>query len=148
MSNMLGLGRLFNVVPVATGKHVSLANASGVTFVCYEDGGAQAIAFKESIAGASEQALAVINELYASSGVGGVFTRETTDANGALSDSSSVVKKDTTAFDCAVFYIAAEQLSEGFDSVECTIDGAGMCFAIVHDLNIQRTPANLPAAAV
>lgn len=148
MSNIEGLGRLFNVVPVATGKHVSLANASGVTFVCYEDGGAQAIAFKESLAGSGEQALAAVNVLYAGNGVGGVWTRETTDASGALSNSSSLVKKDTTAFDCAVIYIAAEQLSEGFDSVECTIDGSGICFAIVHDLNVQRAPANLPAAAV
>lgn len=148
MSNIEALGRLFNVVPLATGKHVSLANASGVTFVCYEDGGAQEITIKESIAGQSEQALAAVDVLYAGNGVGGVWTRETTDADGALSGITAITKKDTTAFDCAVFYIAAEKLSEGFDSVEVTIDGAGMCFAIVHDLNVQRAPANLPAAAV
>lgn len=148
MSNTEGLGRLFNVVPLATGKHISLSNASGVTFVCYEDGGAQEITIKESLAGAGEQALAAVSVLYAGNGIGGVWTRETTDANGALAPSSSIVKKDTTAFDAAIFYIAAEQLSEGFDSVEVTIDGAGMCLAIVHDLNVQRAPANLPAAAV
>lgn len=75
-----GLGKDFMVVPLATGKHISLANASGVTFICYEDGGAQAITLKESIAGASEQALSVINELYASDGVGSVLTREISDA--------------------------------------------------------------------
>lgn len=142
------LGRGGNVVPVATGKHISLRNAAGVTFVCYEDGGAQAIAFKESLAGAGEQDLAFLNHYYASDGIGGVWTRETADASDTLSNASSMVKKDTTAFDCAVIYVPAEALSEGFDSVECTIDGAGLCIAIVHDLYTQRTPANLPAAAV
>jgi hypothetical protein len=146
---MEALGRLFNVVPVATGKHVSLKNASGVTFVCYEDGGAQAITIKESIAGQSEQALATVTKLYASDGVGGVWTRETTDANGDISGGDgTLVKKDTTAFDCAAIYIGADELSDGFDSVEVTIDGAGLCIAIVHDLEVQRTPANLPASAV
>jgi len=148
MSNIEGLGNLFNVVPLASGKHVSLANATGITFICYEDAGAQSITVKESLAGSGEQALGVLTHYYASNGIGGVWTRETSDANGALSDASSMVKKDTTAFDCAVFYIASEQLSEGFDSVEVTIDGAGICTAIVHDLNIMRTPANLTAAAV
>jgi len=145
---MKGLGKDFNVVPVASGKHISLKNASGVTFVCYEDGGAQAITLKESVAGASEQALAVINELWASNGIGGVWTRETTDANGALSDESALVKKDTTAFDAAAIYVGADQLSDDFDSVEVTIDGAGSCVAIVHGLHVQRAPENLPAQAV
>jgi hypothetical protein len=146
---MEGLGRDFNVIPVASGKHVSLKNASGVTFVCYEDGGAQAITIKESLAGASEQALAVVDHLYASDGIGGVWTRETTDANGALgTGDAAIVKKDTTLFDCACFYIGAAELSDGFDSVEVTIDGAGICCAIVHGLAVQRAPANLPATAV
>jgi hypothetical protein len=146
---MEGLGKDFNIIPVATGKHISLKNASGVTFVCYEDGGAQAITIKESIAGASEQALAVVKKLYASDGVGSVWTRETTDANGDISGGDgTLVKKDTTAFDCAAFYIGAEELSAGFDSVEVTIDGAGLCIAIVHGLKVQRAPQNLPAFAV
>jgi hypothetical protein len=145
---MKALGRVINVVHTASGKHISLANASGVTFSCYEDGGAQAITIKESVAGASEQALEVVTELYASDGIGGVFTRETTDANGALgTGDAAIVKKDTTAFDGAVFYIGADELSDGFDSVEVTVDG-GTCVAIVHDLAVQRAPQNLPAAAV
>jgi len=142
------LGRIINVIPVATGKHVSLVGASGVTFICYEDGGAQSIVFKESVAGASEQALSVVDDLWASSGVGGVWTHETSDASAALANNSTVTKKDTTAFDCAAIYIGADQLSDGFDSVECTIDGAGLCIAIVHDLTVQRAPENLPASAV
>lgn len=142
------LGNGGNVIPVATGKHIDLSNASGVTFILYEDAGAQSTDFKESKAGASEQALTVLNEYWASNGIGGVWTRETADADATLSDDSNFVKKDTTAFDCAVIYIGADELSDDFDSVEATIDGAGLCIAIVHDLAVRRAPENLPAAAV
>lgn len=143
-----GLGFEFMVVHQASGKHVSLANASAVTFVVYEDGGATAIGIKESKAGASEQNLAVVSELFCSDGVGGVTTRETTDANGALGDGdAAIVKKDTTNFDQAVFTIRAEQLTDLFDSVEVTVDG-GQCTAIIHQLKVQRDPANLGALAV
>ena len=141
---MKGLGRAFNVLPVATGVHISLKNASGVTFVLYEDGGDQQIVFKESIAGASEQALATVNELYACAGItASVWTREASDSAAALDDNSTVEKKDTALFDCAAIYIGADELSDGFDCVECTIDGAGLCIAITHDLQVQREPENL-----
>jgi len=140
----LGFGG--NIVPVATGVHISLKNADGVTYMCYENGGAQNIDIKESIGGASEVLLSTVTEIYASSGVGGAWTRETTDANGALGDGDgAIVKKDTTAFDCAVFYIGADELSAGFDSVEVEINGAGLCVAIIHNLTIQRQPENLAA---
>lgn len=142
------LGRGGNVIPVATGKHIDLSNASGVTFVLYEDAGAQSTDFVESQAGSNGQALAVVNHYYASNGIGGVWTRETADADATLSNDSNFVKKDTEAFDCAVIYIGADMLSDGFDSVEATIDGAGICIAIVHDLVVQRAPQNLPASAV
>ena len=145
---MEALGRVINVIPVATGKHISLKNASGVTFLLFEDGGAQSTAFTESIAGASEQALTKINHYYASNGIGGVWTRETADADATLDNDSTFVKKDTVNFDCAAIYISAADLSDGFDSVEATIDAGGPCIAIVHDLLVQRAPQNLPAAAV
>ena len=145
---MKALGRVINIVGFASGIHIDLANASGVTFVCYEDGGAQNIDIKESKAGADETPLAVVTEIFASNGVGGVHTKETTDANGALgTGDSAIVKKDTVNFDVAVFYIGASELSDLFDSVEVTVD-AGTVTAIVHDLLVQRAPENLPASGV
>lgn len=143
---MKALGRNYGQpISVATGKHISLKDAGGVTFICFEDGGAQAITIKESVAGADEQALAVVTELYASDGVGSVVTRETTDANGDLgTGDAAIVKKDTTPFDQAIFHIGAGELSDGFDSVEVTVD-AGVCIAILDDLHQQRAPQNLPA---
>jgi hypothetical protein len=131
MPNTNPLG--FNLIPigVATGKHINMENLQGVVVITYEDGGAQAITVKESIDGSSEQALTCINEIWASSGVAGAFTRETSDADTTtLADESALTKKDTTAFDQACFYIAKEELSAGFNCVEITIDGAGICVVL------------------
>lgn len=144
-----GLGNVFNVIPVATGVAISLKDASGVTFILYENGGAQSTDFVESIAGSSGQALTTLNEYWAASGVASqVWTAETDDAGATLDDDSNFVKKDTTEFDCAVIYIGAEELSDGFDSVAATIDGAGLCIAVVHDLVVKRAPENLPTIGV
>ncbi len=143
---MKALGRHFNVVPVATGKGFNLENYSGITFVLYEDGGDQQIVFTETIDGASSQALTTVNELYASNGIGGVWTRETTDSAVTMDDASTVEKKDTVLFDCASIYIGASELSDTYNTVVCTIDGAGLCIAILHDLLVQRQPENLPAS--
>ncbi len=141
---MRGLGKAFNVIPKASGLHISLENASGVTFILFEDGGAQSTDFKESIAGASEAALTFLNDYYAGNGVGGVWTHETADAGATLDDDSNFVKKDTVLFDCAVIYVGADILSAGFDCIEATSD-AGECIAIIHDLTVQRGPENLAA---
>ncbi|RLC56944.1 MAG: hypothetical protein DRI30_05085 [Chloroflexi bacterium] len=76
-----------------------------------------------------------------------MWTRETThDQAGptALDDDSTVQKEDDTPHDCYAIYIGADELSAGYDSVECTIDGAGLCIAITHGLTVQRQPENLP----
>lgn len=145
--SMRGLGKDFNTIALASGIAVPLNNASGVTFVVYENGGATAISFQESVQGASDQNLDFLNEYWASDGIGGVWTHETADANGALDNDNAMVKKDTTPFDCAVIYVPASALSDGFDSVACTVDG-GQCTAIIHGLAVQRDPVNLPAAGI
>ncbi len=147
-----GLGKDFNVMPVATGVGISLKNARGVTFVLYENGGDQQIVFTETKAGASSQALATVNELYACSGVtAGVWTRDTQHDQAGPSDmdnESTVQKQDDTPHDCAAIYIGADELSDGYDAVVCTIDGSGICIAIVHGLNVQRQPENLATVGV
>ena len=83
---MKALGRIINIVGFASGIHIDLSDAGGVTFVCYENGGAQNIDIKESKLGASETPLAVVTELFKSDGVGGVITGDTDDANGGVLD--------------------------------------------------------------
>jgi hypothetical protein len=142
MAAMEGLGRLFNVIPVASGVHVKLNAAEAVTFVIYEVSGATVIGLKESIAGASEQNLTRTRRI-TSNGVGTaqVWTERTQTA------SATITKADTTAENCTLITVTAPELSTGFDSVECTVDGAALCVAILHDLSVQSAPNRLPAPA-
>ena len=148
---MKALGRIMMTVPVASGISFNLENYGGITFTLFESGGDQQIVFTEEIGdGGSSQALTTVNELYASNGVGGVWTRESThDQAGPfdLDNDSTVQKRDTTLFNCASIYIGADELSDGYNSVVCTVD-AGDCIAILHDLLVQRQPENLPASGV
>lgn len=138
--SMEGLGRVFNVVPEASGLHIPLQDAEAITFVGYEDGGATNIAFNESksTAGASEQDLEVVARYWTSNGVGGAWTLRTQTAEDEVDPS------DDTAQDGWLVTIRAAELSDGFTHVEATAD-AGTCFAILHDLTVQRDPANLAA---
>lgn len=133
---MEGLGRLFNVVHEASGKHISLKNAQGVTFVSFLAAGTQSGTLKESIGGASEQNLAVIDKVYKAPGVGGTWTKVTQTA-AATYDHSTDATNDMFAL-----YVDASDLSDGFDCVELTM-ATGTCIAIVHDLHMQRAPENL-----
>jgi hypothetical protein len=139
---MKGLGKDFNVIAVASGIQIALTDALGVTFVVYENGGATAVNLTTD-----SGILEIINDFYANDGVGGVYTHETDDANGALSDNDGIVKEDDEPHDCAVIYVDAKDLPEGDTWVCCTVDG-GNVTAIVHALVVQRKPENLPALAV
>jgi hypothetical protein len=47
----------------------------------------------------------------------------------------------------AAFTVSAEELSDGKDFIKCTSTSTGTVTAILHDLKVQRTPANLPAVS-
>ena len=133
---MEGLGRIFNVVHEASGVHIPLTAAQGVTFVSFLAAGTQSGTLKESIDGASEQNLAVIDKYYKSPGIGGTWTKVTQTAAATYD-----LTTDATN-DCLAFYVGADQLSAGFNCVEVTA-ASGTCIAIIHDLAVQRAPENL-----
>lgn len=135
---MDGLGRVFNVIPAASGVHIPLTNATAVSFVTYEDDGSTILTLKESINGQSEQDLPVIDHYHKAPGVGGTWTLVTQAAAASLDLS------DDTVNDATVITVSADQLSDGYNCVEATVDG-GICVAIVHDLTQRRKPTNLPS---
>jgi hypothetical protein len=139
MAGKEGLGRVFNVVPAASGVHIPLTRAQAVSFVTYEDDGSTILTLKESIDGASEANLAVMTRYHKGPGVGGTWTL-VTQAAGATYDLA-----DDTTNDATVVTVRGEQLSAGFNCVEATVDG-GICVAIIHDLNEMRAPAKLPTS--
>jgi hypothetical protein len=140
MTYQRGLGRVFNVIAAASGVHIPLTRATAVSFVTYLDAGTQVATIKESIGGASEQALDCDVYPHKAPGIGGTWT--------AMAEQDDTLSLATDATnDCMVFTVGAGQLSDGFDSVEVTVDG-GICIAFVHDLVEQRKPANLKSNIV
>lgn len=134
MSFMRGLGRVFNVVAEASGVHIPLKQGTAVSFVTFVSTGDNTATIKESIQGASEQALDCDVYPHKAPGVGGTWT--------AMAEQDDTLTNADATNDCMVFTVGADQLSAGFDCVEVTVS-AGTCFAIIHDLNVRRAPANL-----
>jgi hypothetical protein len=139
---MEGLGRVFNIIHEANGVHIYLRDGEAVTFSTFEDDGSQIVTLNESIAGASEQNLVVIDKIYKGPGIGGTWTKVTQTAAATYDNA------DDTTNDAVVFTVHASQLSDTFNCVELTNDGAAGVVAIVHDLNVQRDPANLRSSVV
>ena len=132
---MEGLGRLFNVVPIAAGKSISLKDAAGVTFVCT---GADTFTVKsQPTAGGTAANLPVITDYY---------TNTATDGTAKWADASQAAAAAVTiAGGTVAFYVAAADLPAGAAYAEVTVGAAGLVHAIVHDLMSQRDPANLAA---
>ncbi len=138
----VGLGSVFNVVAAASGVTIPLTRAESVAFVTYEDDGSTIATITEvdSTGTNAEQALDTGVDHYKGPGVGGTWT--------VLSGEDDTVDlADDTTNDSMVIHVHAFQLSDGYDGVQCTVDG-GNCTAIIYDLHVQRTPANLASNIV
>jgi len=133
-----GLGFTFNVIAAASGIHIPMTRAQTISFVTFEADGSTILTLKESVGGASEQNLVKIEHFWKSPGVGGAWT-EVTQTAAATADLGSDAVNDSM-----VVTIRARQLSEGFDSVEATVDG-GICMAFIYDLAEMADPSSLPS---
>lgn len=136
------LGRVVNVIQNASGVSVPLTRARSVLFVTFEADGSTIATMTEvdSTGVNSEQALDVNFQPHKGPGVGGTWT--------AMAEQDDTVDlADDTTNDAMALCVFAEQLSDGYDSVECTVDG-GVVTAIICDLAVQRKPANLASSIV
>ncbi|WP_405611348.1 hypothetical protein OG292_19300 [Streptomyces sp. NBC_01511] len=137
---MDGLGRVFNVIPVADGVYVPLTGAGAVSFVGYlAAGDTFTVQEAQNAGGTGARDLDVIDHYYTSDGVGGAWAEQKQAADAA------VVIAGTAGLDAAVFTVDATQLSDGFTHVKCTSTSTGTVVAMLHDLVTQRTPQNLTA---
>lgn len=132
-----GLGRVINVVPVAAGQSISLKDAQGVTFFCY--GAAEVFTLQSSAAAGSGQAnLASISRYQDCTAANGTakWTEQTQAAAATITPTSG----HTVAF-----YVDANDLPAASKYVNVNHTSAGLVVAVVHDLAVQRDPANLAA---
>lgn len=144
MAGMVALGRMFNIVGTASGVGISLIDCSAITFYGTNDG-TYTVTLATSFAGSYTQPTGFNPFTYA----------WTNSDNGAgtgkwVKTSQSASNAVVTASDIAVaFTLFVSQVPDTYKYVMCTKtatnDGNPSCMAIVHDLLVQRAPANLVA---
>ena len=138
----IALGRILNISTAADGIAFPLTRAGGIMFATFEAAGAVVATVTEldSTGVNSEQALAVAGANdYKAPAVGGAWTAGpgTTTATSGVYDLS-----DDATNDMLCIHVHADQLSDGYDSVECSVD-VGILTAVIYDLAVQRIPTNL-----
>jgi hypothetical protein len=136
---MEGLGRVFNVVPAANGLYISMETCSAISFVC-TSAGSDSFNFAEAkdSAGTGVQDISPLITHY--------YDAADTDGSVAWTKTTQAAADETgtiTTGHCAVVTIHTSYLDDGFDYVSCTASSSGTVIAILHDLIVQRTPANL-----
>lgn len=134
MAGMEGLGRLFNVVPIAAGVLIPIKDTAGITFVCT---GNDTFTVKSAATyNGSPTALAAIARYYSNTA---------TNGSAAWTDSGDITPVNNVAISSGtvVFYVDESDLPAGAEYVEVTVAASGLVAAVVHDLKVQRTPSNL-----
>jgi sarcosine oxidase gamma subunit len=133
---MEGLGREFNVVPIAAGVAISLKRAQAVTFICTGND-TFTLTVADTFAGSYATPGNIVTRKVTNTATNGtaVWAEATQAASNAVTISSGTVS----------IHVSGDSLPDGKAYVKCTQSSAGLVTAIVHDLTTQRTPANLPA---
>lgn len=136
MAGMEGLGRLLDVIPIAAGQGFKFRGASAVTFVCT---GADTftLTVANSFAGTYASPGNVLNHYYQRADTNGThaWTRQTLTASNAITQGNAGY---TTAFEVLTSY-----MSDPSAYLKVSVGGSGLVTAILHDLTVQRKPANL-----
>lgn len=139
MSEMQGLGRAFNVVPIAAGVGVSMKGCSGITFVCTGND-TFTLTVASTFAGSYATPGNIITTKYTN----------TSTAGGAAwvgPTSQSASNAVTIASGTVAIYVGQNMLTDPAAYLKMTQSSAGLVTAILHDLKVRRTPANLPVVA-
>lgn len=130
---MEGLGRDFNFVPIAAGTLVSLKDCQGATVVVT---GNDTFTLKSAATyNGTPTAMATITGYYTNTSTGGAaqWVAATQAASSTL----------TIASGTAAFYVDSGDLPSAAEYIEVTAASAGLVYIILHDLLVERAPANL-----
>ena len=153
MAGMEGLGRLFNVVPIAAGVPINLNQSSAITFVCTGND-----TFTLYVATGYHSAMhsggttppttaiggGMIRNYYTSTSTGGTAAWvKTALASGSYSNAETI-GSGTVAFTVYGTDMDVQAIGgTNYQYIGCYPTASGLVTAIVHDLTVQRTPANL-----
>lgn len=142
MAGMDGLGRVFNIVPAAQGLYIAMRDCSAVSFICTSTGETFAFGEAKNSSGGSAQ-------LFADGAKGTYPPRyyEASDTDGSVAWVKHSMTDDTTpsitSGHCIVVTVYTSIMDDGYDYVYVTPGSSGTAIALLHDLTVQRTPANL-----
>jgi len=133
-----GLGRVFNVVPIAAGVGLAVKNCGTITFVCTGND-TFTVTAASSFAGSYATPGNIITQKYTNTATNGTaaWVKATQAASNAVTIASGTV----------VFVVRATQLADPLNYVKVSVGASGLVTALMHDLVSQRTPANLPKAS-
>lgn len=145
MAGQYGMGRVFDVVHDASGNMLTLKNASAVSFIVKSSGAASLAVVAAKVYGGSTTTWTIGNGF----GQTPVFYQNTT-VNGtagwtkqtATWTTNSVALAGTTGY-TSVITIMTSQFADTFQYIQATGTNTTTCIALVHDLTVARTPANL-----
>lgn len=145
MAGMEGHGRVFDTVAACSGVMFSMKNASAVTFVVTSSGAASLAVVAAKTYGGSTTNWTTANGFGQTS-----FFNQSTQVNGtagwtrqtATWTSNSVALAGTTGYTSTIV-VYTSQFADGYDYIEVTGTNTTVCLALLHDLTVSRTPANL-----
>ena len=135
---MEGLGRVYNVVPIAAGVEINMREVDSVDFVCTGND-TFTVTAANAIGGSYTSPGNIITNKYTNTATNGsaAWVRASQSASNAVTIASGTV----------VFTVNGASLADGQTTVKCSAGGSGLVTAILHDLKSKRGPANLPAVA-
>jgi hypothetical protein len=134
MGAMEGLGRAFNVVPIAAGAALNLRDAGGVTFICTGND-TFTLTVSDSFGGS-----------YATPGntIAKKITNTATNGTAAwVTATQSASNAVTIASGSVAFYVSGDSLPDGKSYVKVSAGASGLVTAVLHDLSVQRKADNL-----
>jgi hypothetical protein len=134
MGAMEGLGKDFNIVPIAAGAGLSLRDAGGVTFVCTGND-TFTLTVADTFAGSYATPGNILTKKITNTSTNGTaaWVTATQSASNAVTISSGSV----------AFYVSGDSLPDGKAYAKVSVGGSGLVTAVFHDLTAQRKADNL-----
>jgi hypothetical protein len=132
---MVGLGRVFDVIPIAAGVIFKFRNASAVSFVCTAaDTFTVTVGSSHGTAATSPGNIFTYYYQRADTTGANAWTKQTQAASNAVTQAGAYTTLIT---------LFTSQVADPYYYVKCAAAASGLVTAVLHDLDVQRAPANL-----
>lgn len=142
----VGLGRVFDVIPIASGVGFSLKNANAVSFVC-----TGADTFTLTVATTFGGTYRAYN-FFTPNFTPFTFYHQRADTNGTNAWTRQTQTAASTVVQAGAYTtvipLYATQLPDGYAYVKLTASVSGLVSAYLHDLSVARKPENLQILGV